>query len=31
MTNFFASWELLSEECGEVLVTKFKPIFLGII
>ena len=29
MTNFFASCELLCEECGKVLVTNFKPIFPG--
>ena len=29
VTNFFASCELLCEECGEVSVTNFKPIFLG--
>ena len=29
MTNFFASCELLCEECGEVLVINFKPFFLG--
>ena len=27
MTNFFASCELLCEECGEVAVTNLKPIF----
>ena len=29
MTNFFASCELLCEECGEVSVINFKPIFPG--
>ena len=29
MTNFFASCELLCEECGEVSVANFKPIFPG--
>ena len=29
MRNFFASCELLCEECGEVLVTIFKPVFPG--
>ena len=29
MTNFFAPYELLCEECGEVSVTNFKPFFPG--
>ena len=29
MTNFFASCELLCEECGEVSVTNLKPMFPG--